>query len=1138
MFHRYAATGKCVAGACQYLDTYDACTEGCLQDVCHGPSGSGGGTGASGGGTAASGGATAASGGGTAASGGGTAASGGGTAACAGVSCQTPPASTCADAQHLKTFTAPGTCSNGTCGYGSQLVACANGCMNNQCVGEPCTGVVCATPPAATCISGTVRRGYASAGTCSGGTCSYAPQDTTCQFGCANGACVNDPCAGVTCSAPPAAYCLDATTRRAWSTPGTCAGGNCTYAPQDSTCQFGCANGLCSGNPCQGVVCNQPPAATCVGSNTRRTFAASGTCGNGSCTYAPSDTTCPFGCSSGACQADPCQGVTCGAPPSNLCVDATTARAYAPAGSCSGGTCGYPYVDTACPAGCTGGVCNAPSCGASACNAPPVATCVDAKTKKVFAPVGGCDAGSCQYAARSIWCSEGCFQGDCLPQSWTQEQLPFQSNDAWFSQDMQVDAAGEIHLVWVAQPSGQNGYDVFYARSSATGWTNEVLDPGLGQTAEVSLALGASGQAMVAYWDSINQDLRFAERVGGGFVKALVASTGSTGLHPSVAVDPSGAPAIAYLDGTAKELRLARRSGATWSTELVASGVNPASTGRTAVAFAPSGAAFVYGNDAQSGSLYRKTPGGVWTVFKNVPMTKFNILMRGEAPLVAGLAGNYSSGLKEWLYDGQLDREELIQIAGASGTGHTVLGPVNGYGGTLVLGTYLTGSTYTPKLLRRGDFGWSVLPRKAQYQGASIGALRTTVDGRPRLLVSWVPYNGPHYIDSAPACVPSCAGRTCGDDGCGGTCGTCASGQCAPNGTCTSWTVEDVCYPPNSDPPGASWGGVDTGFSLQVRSGAEMTAGVGPSGLVMSKRGGRWSGAQLPFDLPAGREHTVLLSDGGVAVLNDGTTGVIHAVYLQPDGGGVLMPVLDAGFESVYSSPRVSLSSTAGGTLTAVAPLALSSPYRAYVATSRFQGSAPQSRQSLQLIAQNVPNVQSLSTFTDPADVTHALWKQVVSLGAGQVAYQTRYANNASGSWDFAEAPDAGVIGNVQLFAGPGNAPAACVPVNGGVAYARRSGSAWSLEPIPNVAIATREEVVCRTSPSGTVVAVHASYGGALELLTRTGPGTWTTEVLPVAGTLEGVADVRFDPSGGLHVLYFEDTVNGNTSPYLRHFQR
>jgi hypothetical protein len=45
------------------------------------------------------------------------------------------------------------------------------------------------------------------------------------------------------------------------------------------------------------------------------------------------------------------------------------------------------------------------------------------------------------------------------------------------------------------------------------------------------------------------------------------------------------------------------------------------------------------------------------------------------------------------------------------------------------------------------------------------------------------------YCSAAGACVaqcvPSCAGRTCGEDGCGGSCGTCPSGQtCSAAGQC------------------------------------------------------------------------------------------------------------------------------------------------------------------------------------------------------------------------------------------------------------------------------------------------------------------------------------------------------------------
>lgn len=43
-------------------------------------------------------------------------------------------------------------------------------------------------------------------------------------------------------------------------------------------------------------------------------------------------------------------------------------------------------------------------------------------------------------------------------------------------------------------------------------------------------------------------------------------------------------------------------------------------------------------------------------------------------------------------------------------------------------------------------------------------------------------------------CIPSCSGRDCGDDGCGGVCGTCGEGTaCSPAGTCEP--TETGCTP-------------------------------------------------------------------------------------------------------------------------------------------------------------------------------------------------------------------------------------------------------------------------------------------------------------------------------------------------------
>ncbi len=45
-------------------------------------------------------------------------------------------------------------------------------------------------------------------------------------------------------------------------------------------------------------------------------------------------------------------------------------------------------------------------------------------------------------------------------------------------------------------------------------------------------------------------------------------------------------------------------------------------------------------------------------------------------------------------------------------------------------------------------------------------------------------------------CEPSCGGKQCGDDGCGGSCGTCTSGTCSKLGACVpaGWTCDPVGY--------------------------------------------------------------------------------------------------------------------------------------------------------------------------------------------------------------------------------------------------------------------------------------------------------------------------------------------------------
>ncbi|MFZ5469080.1 MAG: hypothetical protein ACOZIN_06520 [Myxococcota bacterium] len=111
---------------------------------------------------------------------------------CAMLSCNTPPPPQCLDAATARVFEAQGNCQNGSCIYLYNDLSCPQGCQNGVCAGSLCAGVTCNTPPPTTCTGGQLRT-YAATGTCEEptGTCSYPFTEVPC-----NGTCVNDVCVG------------------------------------------------------------------------------------------------------------------------------------------------------------------------------------------------------------------------------------------------------------------------------------------------------------------------------------------------------------------------------------------------------------------------------------------------------------------------------------------------------------------------------------------------------------------------------------------------------------------------------------------------------------------------------------------------------------------------------------------------------------------------------------------------------------------------------------------------------------------------------------------------------------------------------------------------------------------------------
>ncbi len=357
-----------------------SCAKGGTVDPSEVSTGAGGGTGATGSG-GAGGTSTAQGSGGTTSGSGGS----GGMNPCEGVLCDMPPPNEC-DGAGLKVYATVGTCDGGACTYGATTESCPNGCSGGACLGDPCLGVTCNTAPPPTCVDVSTLEVPQEPGTCNGGLCSYMSTLVNCPFGCDADQCEGDPCASVMCNQPAASYCFDADHLRVSDPPGVCdpQDGLCDYPTHDEYCAFGCANGACNNDPCIGVVC-PAKVSYCSDANTVVQF-DEGQCINGlPCTYASMAVNCPNGCVNGqciACTVDAqcgsgkwCSGNQCLPCSEDLHCGATCIACGGATPKCNGVACVQCLTNAQCAAGnwCNGSsqceACNTPQHCGPACAA-------------------------------------------------------------------------------------------------------------------------------------------------------------------------------------------------------------------------------------------------------------------------------------------------------------------------------------------------------------------------------------------------------------------------------------------------------------------------------------------------------------------------------------------------------------------------------------------------------------------------------------------------------------------------------------------------------------------------------------------------------------------------------------------------
>lgn len=130
---------------------------------------------------------------------------------------------------------------------------------------------------------------------------------------------------------------------------------------------------------------------------------------------------------------------------------------------------------------------------------------------------------------------------------------------------LQFDAAGRLHVAY-------GGGQLYYAEVSDDGWQVEIADATVRVGNGAALALDASGQPHISYFNQLAGDLRYAFRDVAGWHIVTVDSEGSSGRYTAIALDSQGHAHISYLNEDTHEVRYAYQDGEGWQIERVDNG--------------------------------------------------------------------------------------------------------------------------------------------------------------------------------------------------------------------------------------------------------------------------------------------------------------------------------------------------------------------------------------------------------------------------------------------------------------------------------------------------------------------------------------------------------------------------------------
>ena len=155
---------------------------------------------------------------------------------------------------------------------------------------------------------------------------------------------------------------------------------------------------------------------------------------------------------------------------------------------------------------------------------------------------------------------------------WEVQIIQHPGHDGW-DNNLAIDSAGRPHVVSIdpLQFGGTSGVE--YATVEGDSWTVEEVGSGpVPYEFGAFIALDSQDRPHVVWFDSSDNDLRYAVKDEGSWQVSTIDSEGDVGRYPSLAIDSKDNPAVIYFEndsGSVGYIKVARWNGSQWNTQRV-----------------------------------------------------------------------------------------------------------------------------------------------------------------------------------------------------------------------------------------------------------------------------------------------------------------------------------------------------------------------------------------------------------------------------------------------------------------------------------------------------------------------------------------------------------------------------------------